>query len=201
MIYKSYNQNVIRPLTYLTLAVLAAVAGLLIYSIFKFNFKVKAEPRKEQVQVSPMQIKSVKDTRIWEFLTVTDEELVTTSKKSLLSGTSHLTRIYYGKVRFGIDLDKAEEDWVTMRGDTVDVKLPRIQLLDRRFIDEARTETFFESGSWSNAEREQLYVEATRQMTKRCVTSENVEQARESAVAQFEKIFQAMGFMYVDVHF
>lgn len=157
MIYKSYNQNVIRPLTYLTLAVLVGTVLVLVFCTFKFNFKIKKEAHDSRLTVSPMQIQSIKDVRIWEFLNIRDEELVTTSKSSLLSGKSHLTRIYYGNVRFGIDLDKTIDQWVRMDSDTVDVTLPKIQLLDKRFIDEARTETFFESGSWTAAEKEPLH--------------------------------------------
>lgn len=200
MIYKSYNQNVIRPLVYLTLAVLAGTLLTILFCVFHFNFKIRHVPSDEHMKVSPMQIKSVKDVRIWEFMTLDDEELVTRTKKNILKD-AQLTRIYYGKIRLGIDLDKTAPDWVKMVGDTVDVKLPKIELLDRRFVDEARTETFYENGSWSNEEKEQMYVEATRQMAKRCVTKENVLAAQENALQQFEKIFTAMGFMYVNVHF
>ena len=83
----------------------------------------------------------------------------------------------------------------------MDVTLPRLQLLDHVYVDEARTETFYETGSWSNEEKEALYAEAQQQMKKRCVTNENVQIAQRNAIQQFEKIFMAMGFMYVNVHF
>ena len=152
------------------------------------------------MEVTPLQIKTVKDVRIWEFLSIDDEELVTRTKKNLLKD-AQLTRIYYGKGRFGIDLEKASADWVKMVGDTVDVTLPRLQLLDHVYVDEARTETFYETGSWSNEEKEALYAEAQQQMKNRCVTNENVQIAQRNAIQQFEKIFMAMGFMYVNVHF
>ncbi len=200
MIYKSFNQQVVRPLTYLTIAVLVGTLIVVLYYTFTNNFEMRHVPRDERMSVTPMQIKSVQDVRIWEFLSIDDEELVSKTKKHLLKD-AHLTRIYYGKVRYGVDLARADSNWVQMIGDTVDVKLPPIQLLDERFIDEARTETFFESGSWSHAEKEALYTEAQKQMRTRCVTKENEDTAKRNALQQFEKIFTAMGFMYVHVHF
>ena len=200
MIFKSYNQHIIRPLVYLTLAVLGCTLLTVLYCIYEFDFHLREVPTKERMEVTPLQIKTVKDVRIWEFLSIDDEELVTRTKKNLLKD-AQLTRIYYGKVRFGIDLDKASPDWVQMVGDTVDVTLPRLQLLDHVYVDEARTETFYETGSWSNEEKEALYAEAQQQMKKRCVTNENVQIAQRNAIQQFEKIFMAMGFMYVNVHF
>ena len=42
--------------------------------------------------------------------------------------------------------------------------LPKIGLLDKDFIDEARTESFYESGSWKPSDRDALYKKAYRRM-------------------------------------
>ena len=40
------------------------------------------------------------------------------------------------------------------------VALPKIELLDKDFIDEARTKAFIETGSWTDADRDSLYHRA-----------------------------------------
>ena len=68
MIYKSYNQHIIRPLVYLTLAVLGCTLLTVLYCIYEFDFHLREVPTKERMEVTPLQIKTVKDVRIWEFL-------------------------------------------------------------------------------------------------------------------------------------
>ena len=56
-----------------------------------------------------------------------------------------LVAIYRGTLRLGVDLRLADKNWVYAHGDTVTLTLPKIRLLDRRFIDETRTKVFYES--------------------------------------------------------
>ena len=79
-------------------------------------------------------------------------------------------------------------------GDTLRVTLPKVKLLDEDFIDEAKTQPFFESGSWSDQARKDMYEKAKAKMKKRCLTKEN-------ASKQFYQMFKAMGFETVEVRF
>jgi hypothetical protein len=79
--------------------------------------------------------------------------------------------------------------------------LPAIELLDRDFIDEARTKSFFESGSWSHADREALYRKAYRQMLRHTMTHDNLQAARDNGEEQFRRMLKVMGFPLVSVHF
>ena len=92
----------------------------------------------EDINITPEQITSIKAIGEWEFLSIADEELVDTVRKGLFSD-DHLSRIYYGTIRLGINLHQVEPGWVTVSGDSLLVTLPAIGLLDRDFIDEART--------------------------------------------------------------
>ena len=116
--------------------------------------EVAVEPQR-QVELSPTQVRSIEAIGQWEFLAVSDEELVDTIRKGFFSD-DQLTRIYYGTLRLGVDMSRVQKGWVTMRGDTIVCTLPPVQLLDKNFIDEARTRSFYESGKWSNADREAL---------------------------------------------
>jgi hypothetical protein len=187
-------------LTYVTIATFIALVAVLAWKGRGGGGETKEEPN-GKISVTPTQIKSVKETGEWEFLTIDVEELADTTATRLIGSDRRLTRIYYGTLRLGIDLRKAADDWVKMDGDTVDVTLPHIIMLDKDFIDEAKTKAFYESGTWDQASREALYQQARRKMLSRCLTTENINIAQLNAVEQMTKLFQAMGYPYVDVHF
>lgn len=154
----------------------------------------------EDINITPEQITSIKAIGEWEFLSIADEELVDTVRKGLFSD-DHLSRIYYGTIRLGINLHQVEPGWVTVSGDSLLVTLPAIGLLDRDFIDEARTKSFYESGKWSHQDREALYRRAYQKMLKHALTPENLRQARQNGEAQMQRLFQAMGYEHVSIRF
>ena len=154
----------------------------------------------EDINITPEQITSIKAIGEWEFLSIADEELVDTVRKGLFSD-DHLSRIYYGTIRLGINLHQVEPGWVTASGDSLLVTLPAIGLLDRDFIDEARTKSFYESGKWSHQDREALYRRAYQKMLKHALTPENLRQARQNGEAQMQRLFQTMGYEHVSIRF
>lgn len=161
--------------------------------------EVAVEPQ-QQVELSPTQVRSIEAIGQWEFLAVSDEELVDTIRKGFFSD-DQLTRIYYGTLRLGVDMSRVQEGWVTMRGDTIVCTLPPVQLLDKNFIDEARTRSFYESGKWSNADREALYLKACDMMRRRCLAAQNMNTARDNGRTQFRHLLQTMGFDKVVVKY
>ena len=160
-----------------------------------------AGPDNPGVAIAETQLKSVRDIGEWEFLTVSDEELVDTTDSQFLGRDKQLTRIYYGTLRIGADLSKLRAEDIRLVGDTVVVKIPAIGLLDENFIDEARTKTFYSKGSWEPSAREAMFARARSQMLARCLTEENIHVAQANAVDEVTNLFQSMGFMYVKVHF
>ena len=187
-------------LTYVTIATFIALVAVLAWKGRGGGADTETA-RRGKISVTPTQIKSVKETGQWEFLTIDVEELADTTAPRMIGSDRRLTRIYYGTLRFGIDLREAADDWVKMDGDTVDVTLPTIIMLDDNFIDEAKTKAFYESGTWDQASREALYQQARRKMLSRCLTTDNINIAQLNAVEQMTKLFEAMGYPYVDVHF
>lgn len=154
----------------------------------------------EDINITPERITSIKAIGEWEFLSIADEELVDTVRKGLFSD-DHLSRIYYGTIRLGVNLHQVEPGWVTTSGDSLLVTLPAIGLLDRDFIDEARTKSFFESGKWSHQDREALYRRAYQLMLKHALTPDNLRQARQNGEAQMLRLFRAMGYDRVSIRF
>lgn len=154
----------------------------------------------DRIGDTPTQIESMRAIGEWEFMSVSNEELVDTVRKGLLSD-DHLVRIYYGTLRLGINMHQARPHWLTVSGDTATAVLPKVGLLDKNFIDEARTKSFYESGSWQESDREALYKKAYRMMLQRCMTPTNLKAAEENAEAQFRKMLLALGYKNVIIKF
>lgn len=154
----------------------------------------------QRIDITPEQIQSIKAIGEWEFLSISDEEMVDTIRKGIFSD-DHLVRIYYGTMRLGINLKQVESGWISTNGDTLNIMLPQIALLDKDFIDEARTKSFFESGSWSPKDREAMMRRAYQRMLQHGLTPQNLEAARVNGDAQVRQVMQGMGFKHVKIQY
>ena len=154
----------------------------------------------DTIDATPTQIQSIKAIGEWEFLSVNLEELTDTVRKGFFSD-DELARIYYGTLRLGINLHQVEPGWLTAEGDSVSLSLPPVALLDRDFIDEARTKPFFETGTWKPEDREALYRQARERMLQHGLTKENLTAAEDNAREQITSLMRAMGFRKVTITF
>lgn len=153
-----------------------------------------------ETMLSPTQIKSIESIGQWEFLSVSDEELIDTTRHGFF-GDDKLVRIYYGTLRLGIDMKDVKEGWMEADKDTIVCTLPPIKLLDNNFIDEAKTKSFFETGKWTGQDRQAMYERAYHSMKKRCLSSSNITTAENNAQSQLFKMLKTMGFSNVKVRF
>ena len=154
----------------------------------------------DRIGDTPTQIESMKAIGEWEFLSVSNEELVDTVRKGLLSD-DHLVRIYYGTLRLGINMQNLRDDAITVKGDSIEVILPKVGLLDKDFIDESKTKSFYESGKWTPQAHQALYQKAHRQMLQHCLTPENVSTAQSNAESQLRNLFTQLGYRNVILTF
>ena len=154
----------------------------------------------QTIDVTPEQIEQIKAIGEWEFLSVAFEEMVDTTRKGFFRD-DHLTRIYYGTLRLGVDMQQVDSGWIQVRGDSIKVTLPAIRLLDKNFIDEARTKSFYENGRWKPADREALYQRARQRMLKRGLTKQYIETAKTNGEAQFRQMMLSMGYEHVSIRF
>lgn len=154
----------------------------------------------QSISLTPTQITAMKQIGQWEFLSISDEELIDTTKAGFFTD-SELIRIYYGTLRLGFDLKDAADDWIKNDKDTILVTLPPIGLLDENFIDEAKTKSFYESGSWSDEDRETMYRRAKQRMKARGLNATNMNSAEQNASRQFYEMIRALGFEHVKVRF
>lgn len=183
-------------LTKLNIMLWAVAVIAVVVLVFGFCHTAKTSSARlvvdDRIDVTPTIITSMKQIGEWEFLSVNDEELVDTIKRGFLRDDK-LVRIYYGKLSLGINMHDVSPRWIRQQGDSVLVALPKIELLDKDFIDEARTKAFIETGSWTDADRDSLYHRAYAKMLTRCLTEENIKTARENASLQFGKMLKALG--------
>ena len=154
----------------------------------------------EAIDPTPTQIQAIKDIGEWEFLSVSAEEMVDTVRKGFFSD-DELVRIYYGTLRLGIDMKQLAPDAITVNGDSIELTLPQVGLLDQDFIDEAKTKSFYESGKWSPKDREAMYRKAHRQMMQHCLTKENLEAAKANGEEQIKNMMQQLGYKKIAILF
>ena len=183
---------------YALVAIAVAGGALWLYQQNKGN-SISLDSDKA-IGITPTQIRSIESIGEWEFLAIDDEEMADTVRRGFFSD-DELVRIYFGTLRLGVNLHEAKQGWIWSDGDTVRAVLPPIRLLSHDFIDEARTQSFHESGTWTQADRDALYRKAYHKMKERCMNSSNLRTARENAVRQFENMLRSMGFSHVHVTF
>ena len=188
----------IRSITVATAVIVVALLAVWIYrSLGDARLEMGAD---DSIGLTPTQIESIKAVGEWEFLSISTEELVDTTRKRLFSD-DHLVRIYYGTLRLGVNMKQVEPDWIKQRNDTLFLTLPKVGLLDKDFIDEARTKSFFESGSWKPEDREALYRQAHQNMLQHGLTKENLAAAEANAREQITSLMHAIGFRKVTITF
>ena len=187
---------------YVTLGLVAVivVAGLvwrLIDEVKDAKLEVVSD---NKIDISPEVVQSIKSIGEWEFLSIADEEMVDTIRKGIFSD-DYLVRIYYGQLSLGVNMHKVGPRWIVAVGDSVTVTMPKVELLDNDFIDEARTKSFYESGKWSAADREAMYRRAYALMKKNCLTPKNIRTAQNNAESQMQNVMKSLGFRVVTIRF
>ena len=186
-----------------SITVAAAVIAVILLAVWLYRSLDDARVEMgsdDSIGLTPTQIESIKAVGEWEFLSISTEELIDTTRKRLFRD-DHLVRIYYGTLRLGVNMKQVEPGWIQQRNDTLFLTLPKVGLLDRDFIDEARTKSFFESGTWKAEDREALYKRAYQKMTAHCLTPTNLKTAEDNARESFRKMLRSMGYKNIDIKF
>ena len=169
--------------------VLAVFIGLLVKWNRKGGISVEAG-FDNRIELTSQEIRRIEQIGQWEFLSVQSEVVADTLREGFFTD-DRLVAVYTGVPRIGIDMNLA----------TVTLRLPAVHLLDKNFIDEARTKVFSESGKWSNDVRRDLYDRAYVKMLRQCLTPSNMRRAEANARNQFTALFRALGFHTVEIYF
>ena len=193
-----------KVLTYIKIGIGIVLVGLIIAGFLWLRGLTKDDyidfGPDSAIDITPTQIQSMKAIGEWEFLSVSAEDLVDTVRKGIFSN-DELVRIYYGTLRLGVNMHQVEPGWITTKGDSISMTLPKIGLLDKDFIDEARTKSFYESGSWKPADRDALFQKAYRRMLAHGMTKENLQAAEMNASQQLRQMMLSMGYKNVKITF
>ena len=194
----------VKIVTYIKIGIALVVVVLLVVGFFWLKGLTKGDHitigTDNRIELTPTQIQSMKAIGEWEFLSVSAEEMVDTVRKGIFRD-DELVRIYYGTLRLGLNMHRLQQGWIKTEGDSVTMTLPKIGLLDKDFIDEARTKPFFESGKWKPEDRDALYRKAYRQMMNHCLTQENLQAAEHNAEEQLRNMMRSMGVANVRITF
>lgn len=181
---------------------------IIIYVVYRIRtaekpiVEITTDNVEQKISFSPEQIKSIEDIGEWIFLTVEAEEMIDTVRKNLILKDDALSRIYVGSLHYGIDMRLLHgKNWLQTHGDTVSVRMPAVKLMDRQFINEARTRTFYQQGKWDNQAMKALYNKAQRTMMKKYHTQPTVNKARENANEELTSFFKSFGFNTVELVF
>ncbi len=185
---------------YALCALLLIIVLFVLWQHLRSTTLFSAHIEENKIDITPQQITSIKEIGQWEFLSISEEELVDTTRKGIFSD-DHLVRIYKGTLRLGIDLKELSEQNVFIQNDTLFMTLPPIKLLDEHFIDEANTRSFHETGKWKPADRERMYQKAQLMMKQRALTSENYQNAKDYGESQITDLMNNMGFSHVVITF
>lgn len=177
---------------------LAIAAAISVLAWLNSDNTIGMTTNNDSISISPTRIESIRNIGEWEFLAVSDEEIVDTVRRGFF-GDDCLARIYYGTLRLGINMKETKPHWLTMSNDTVVARLPKIKLLDEDFIDETRTRPFYAEGTWKAADYKALYNKAYTKMRQRCLTKENIRIAEQNAIDQFTSLLHSMGYENVRV--
>lgn len=190
-----------------TCLIIMAALSWRIYSRLERGVKLFETTHSETIETTPEEIRAIRDIGEWEFLSVSTEELIERHEAHTF-GDRHLVRIYRGTLRIGIDMKRADADWFV--ADSTDsqtqhrtaiLTLPPIALLDSNFIDEARTTTFYEKGTFSARAKEEMLLQAAQKMKRRTLTSQNINMAQRGAEEQFTKLFKSLGYKNVIIRY
>ena len=185
---------------YALCALLLIIVLFVLWQHMRSTTLFSAHIEENKIDITPQQITSIKEIGQWEFLSISEEELVDTTRKGIFSD-DHLVRIYKGTLRLGIDLKELNEQNVFIQNDTLFMTLPPMKLLDEHFIDEANTRSFHETGKWKPADRERMYQKAQLMMKQRALTSENYQNAKDYGESQITDLMNNMGFPHVVITF
>lgn len=166
------------------------------------NVDIKVTTEKPEIEKTAVRVGTLKEIGEWEFLSIRCDEIVDSVREGFIKDDA-LTRVYHGTLRLGVNMKSVTKKSISYnkKTDCLTVTLPKVSLLDKKFIDEALTDTYFESGSWSEQERKAMLKKAEARMKERALTKDNLKKAEDNGRNAAEKMFLAMGYKKVVVKF
>lgn len=111
---------------------------------------------------------------------------------------SEIVIITRGVVKAGYDLAKIGANDLSVRNDTIAIKLPGTEIFDV-IINPSDNDVFIEEGKWSHEEITALQVDCKNKLLDNAVASGILENAEKKGREKLESLFKTFGFTVVEL--
>ena len=98
-----------------------------------------------------------------------------------------------GIVRAGFDLAKLTEDALTAHGDTLEIRLPDVEVFDV-ILNPSDFSIEYENGTWDNEKLKPIKAEAKKQLEANAIASGILNKANESGRKHLKSLFATFGY-------
>lgn len=133
-------------------------------------------------------------TCYYEEIAMHDTRIDTTS---ILGITHHknneIVLIGKGTVRAGFDLAKLTDDALTAHGDTLEIRLPDVEIFDI-ILNPSDFSIEYEDGTWDNEMLKPIKAEAKKQLEANAIASGILKKADESGRNHLKSLFATFGY-------
>lgn len=191
-----------------TLAIIVVVLALGALAVFKFGLFDAEEITIDKTANVVTEIKKISEITTacyYEEIILHEEkesDNIANSTMKLFGGKSiskdEIVIIAKGKVRAGFKLDKLSDDDIIANGDTLNVKLPKAEILDV-LVNPSDFDIYVEDGTWDSQTVTKIKSKAADNIKNNALKSGVLEKAQESGVKKFVELFKSFGFTEVTI--
>lgn len=104
-----------------------------------------------------------------------------------------------GKVRAGIDLSKITSEDLLVRGDTLELRLPKAEIFDV-IVNPSDVDIFVEDGKWSHEEISALESRAAAKIRAEALSAGILDKAEDSARKQLFLLMESFGYKEIIIN-
>lgn len=177
--------------------VIGAICGVAIF--FGMHKLWHKADRPLVVVDTPSQIEEIRQIRELEVAHFDCEELYEYKREGRIYD-DELTKVYYAKLKIGIDLREVKESDIEKDGKKIQITLPDVKLLNEgKILDFSRT--FSESGDIDNQLRRDASKAAEEWIVDKYVTEEVIQNGRRSVVSYIENYLRSIGYEEIEIRF
>lgn len=134
----------------------------------------------------------------YEEMALVDQKERQTKMTELTNSESfdELVLIAHGKIRAGFDLSQLKENDLSIKGDTLSIRVPKAEIFDI-IVNPSDYEILVEHGKWSHDQFTNLQRQATDTLKKHAAEIKLLEKAEESGIKKLDAFFRTFGFSEV----
>lgn len=163
------------------------------YLAYLSNFTKKSEIKIDKTANVVTEIKKIsKFTTAYYY----EEQLQTGKKHRIIVDDDECDLIVKGKVRAGYDLESLSDSTITIKGDTLQIKLPEVQIFEAT-VNPSNVDVFVEKGKWSHEEYTYMIQLAQKKLIKDAKKAGILTKAEKAGKTLLTNLFKSFGFKEV----